>query len=102
MIVAQVVVTAGGRRGIQLARHIVAFADVGKARGEYERVVDLLKKRAEKKNDLSQLVEIDGASGSRVTVPLDEIQSVALWDFALANTHEAGVANAFPHLFKGR
>lgn len=101
MIVAQVLVTAGGRLGSRALSHAVTFADAGKAKSEYDRVAALIRKRNDRKNDLPETVEIDGGeTGSRVTISLDDITSVGLFDFAKVNEHQAGISDAFPHLFR--
>lgn len=96
MIVANVSVSIGLYHE---SRHSVGYSDLQQARADYERVVALMKRRREQGNDLPAIVTLDGAGGSSLTVPLDDITAVGLADFALANEQEAGVKDAFPRLF---
>lgn len=99
MIVAQVCVTTS-RLGFSETKHTVTYSELATAYSDYHRVADLLLQRLECKNDLPNLIELDGESGTSLTVPLDEVFSVALFDFAKANAAEVGVKDAFPLLFK--
>lgn len=98
MIVAQVFVATGRFRYEQ--RHAVGFASLEKAKSEYDRLADILTRRNDRKNDLPKTVDIDGDAGNRITVGVDDISTLGLIDFAFANEQEAGVKDAFPHLFK--
>lgn len=98
MIVAQIIVSTGRFHYEQ--RHTVGFTKLEKAQSEYDRVAALLTKRNERGNDLPKTVEIDGDSGGKFTVGMDDISSIALLDFAWANEQEKGVAEAFPFLFR--
>lgn len=97
MIVADIHLTACNFSGGGFV-HNVRFDDLAKAEAEYERVAALMLKRADRGNDLPKTVEVVGVN--KITLPLDDIHSVALSDFAEANEQEAGVRDAFPNLFK--
>lgn len=79
--------------------HVLSFESIDSARAEYERVAGLIKDEAKRKNDKPPTVEVIG-DGNRLTLPLDNIRSVGLVDFAKANEQQAGVRDAFPNLFK--
>lgn len=102
MIVANIEIVLAGGFAVTVLRHSVGFDDVAAAEAEYQRVADLMDKRAERSNDVPKMIEINGAVGTKLSVPTDHISSVALIDFALANEHERGVRDAFPHLFQAK
>ena len=98
MIVADLYLTEGGFGDKGLC-HVVRFDDLAKAMAEYERVVDLIKRKSDRGNDLPKLIEVEG-TGNKVSLPLDNLRVVGLTDYAKANEQEAGVRDAFPNLFK--
>ena len=53
-------------------------------------------------NDIPSTVEIDGASGTKLTVALADIVTISLVDFELADRLEKGTRDAFPHLWRGK
>ena len=74
----------------------VAFDDLGTATAEYERLVDLLKRRDDKANDLPKIVEVKGVN--QASLPLSCICSVGLTDLKKSDEAEIGLKDAFPHL----
>lgn len=99
MIVAEVNLTEESFGGGGII-HTVKFNDAAKAAAEYTRVADLLQRRGDRANDLPKIVEVDGGSGNKLSLPLEIVRSVGLVDFAQANAEAAGVRDAFPNLFK--
>ena len=99
MIVAEIHITACGFADRQMV-HTVRFSDLAKARSEYERVASLMKDRADRKNDRPSTIEVNGDTGSQVSLPLDSLAGVGLCNFELSNAQLNGVKDAFPHLFK--
>lgn len=98
MIVAELIVTEGGF-GDRGFTHKVVFDVLENALGEYSRVAALMKDEAERTNDKPTMVEIEG-SGQKVSLPLRNIRSVGLTDYAHANQQAAGVKDTFPNIFK--
>ncbi len=58
-----------------------------------------MRRREKRSNDLDKMVTIDGAI-SHFSCPLEQISSVSMLDYAVANDEEAGVKDAFPNIFK--
>jgi hypothetical protein len=98
MIVAelQIVTNKGFHESVN---HIVRFDVLETADAEYQRVAKLMLDKADRKNELPQMVEVMGAS-EKVTVPLDTISSVGLVDYAKTNAQMTGLRDAFPNMFK--
>ena len=80
------------------AKHTIHFDCLDVAKSEYRRLVDLLDRRERKANDLPRMIEVVGA-GNQVSLPLDDLRSVALGDLATENKHRSGLKEAFPNLF---
>lgn len=79
--------------------HRVQFEELGTARLEYERVADLMTRKALRQNDLPVSVEVKG-SHEIVMVPLDGIRGVQLHDYEKSNENARDTARAFPFLFQ--
>jgi len=100
MIVAQIKVTTGRFSMSNEKSHVVAFDDLEKAQGEYKRIAEFLQRKADHTNDVPKIVEMDGMAGSKLTVNMDDITTIALFDFVKANEAEKGTKDAFPFLFR--
>ena|SRR6185503_4046603 len=96
MKVAEIHITSSGRGLMSGFVHTIGFSDIGVATAEFERIVDLLKRRSDRSNELPKLVELNGID--RLSVPLDDISSVGLSDIAKSNAEMSGVKEAYPNL----
>ena len=99
MIVAEIVIMSGNSFSGNVITHIIKFANMIRADLEFKRVSAFLKERGDRKNDLPKIIEMTG-DGNQVSVPLDEIRSIGLCDYAIADQQAAGVRDAYPNLFK--
>lgn len=100
MIVANVVVITGRFSLDGATKGVIGFSDISAARAEFERLSGLVTRRAERKNEIPKTITVDGGCGTAITCELDSVLSVGLSDFFVANEQEAGIKDAFPHLFK--
>jgi hypothetical protein len=99
MIVAEVIILSNAGLMGNVGNHQIRFDSLEAAMSEYERIVGLLKRQHDLANDLPKTIEVIG-TGSRVSLPLEVVHSVALSDFALMNEQQKGLHDAFPILFK--
>lgn len=93
---AELVITIQSFSGAPSA-HLVAFDSVEFGKSEFNRIEGLLKKRADKGNDLPNFLLVEGIN--KLTCNFDHICAVAFLDLAYANEQERGVKEAFPYLF---
>ena len=98
MLVAEVFVTTG--RFHFETKHSVGFKDLEKAKAEFDRVADIVKRKAERKNDLPETIDLDGDAGTKVSVCTSDIATVGFLDYALADANRKGLRDAFPNLMK--
>lgn len=99
MIVAEMVVTTSGwSRDVCI--HRIGFINLADALAEFNRIKEMLIRRADKKNDLPKWIDINGGAGNLVTLEFDTLHSLALTDFAMANAEGKGMRDEFPVLFK--
>lgn len=78
------------------ASHRVTFDSLTKATEEFERISALLKKRADKGNDIPKFLDVEGTN--KLTCAFDEINAVGLVDLKKSDDDEIGLQDAFPHL----
>ena len=100
MYVAQILLISGWGIGDANSKHNIAFNDLEKAKAEYDRVAALMGRKAKRANDLPPTIEINGDSGSKVTIPTEDLRSISLCDLALANAQEEGIRAAYPNLYR--
>jgi hypothetical protein len=99
MIVAEIeLLSSHGHMVAAHGQHTIRFDCLETAKAEYQRIVTLLERREKKANDLPVMLEVIGA-GNQASLPLDDVRSVALCDFATANRQRSGLKEAFPNLF---
>jgi hypothetical protein len=100
MIIAEIQVLTSHSFTLQpvVGTHAIRFDDLDAARAEYERVVELLKRREERANVLPKVIEIIGAC-EKVSFPLEDLRSVGLIDYAHSNRQRSGLKEAFPNIF---
>ena len=99
MIVAEIqILTANGYLiGVAHGQHNIHFDCLDAAQAEYARIVDLMKRREKKANDLPHLVEVVGID--KTSFPLSDLRSVGLIDYAWSNRERSGLKEAYPNLF---
>ena len=95
MKVAEIQITEGSFMSAGPALYVIGFDDLAAAYAEYERLVELMRRKEERANDLPKLIECEGPA-NKVSLPLDGVRAVALADFAKINEQRKGVRDAFP------
>lgn len=77
---------------------VVCFDTLEVAQAEFEKMKDLLDRRAARNNDLPKTIEVRGINS--FSCPLDEVSGVGLMDLVKHNAEERGVKEAYPNLFQ--
>lgn len=101
MIVAEVQMLTSPQRSLFIhsgGQHNVQFDCLETAQSEYDRIVELMRRRDEKANDIPTILEVVGA-GNRVSFPIADLCSVGLADYEHVNRARSGLRESFPNLF---
>lgn len=98
MKVAELHVTFGRHSFGRSSTAIIGFESAENAGTEFDRLADLIKRREDRANDLDKMVSVAGIE--KFTCTLDEVLSIGLVDYVRVNETQAGVRDAFPHVFK--
>lgn len=99
MIVAEIMLTSVRHSFGAAVHHRIDYDDLDKAKSEYERVADLMRRREDRKNDLPPDITLEGAA-TKATVPLGDVTGISLLDYAKANAARSGMRDAYPLLFR--
>ncbi len=91
---AELIITLGGWR--ESSTHIVSFDSADEALANFERISALLKRRADKENDIPRFLDVEGSN--RLTCDFDQVCAVGFLDLKKADDDAIGLKDAFPHL----
>ena len=95
MLKAEIMVTLSGSWGAATI-HGVKYDDLDFAVSEFERVAYLLKKRADKGNEVPKFLDLEGIN--KLSCNFDSISAVSLVDYNKENDGMIGVKDEYPHL----
>lgn len=98
MIVAEILLTSGSFYGPGNT-HVVQFDELAAAKAEFDRISAIFERKGNRENDLPKTIHSIG-TGCEVSIPLEQVTSVGLVDFATANAERTGMMDTFPNLFK--
>ena len=92
---AELIITLNGWRA-DFSSHCIGFVSANTAKQEFDRITALLKRRADKENDLSKFLEVKGTN--ELICDFDSICAVQLIDLRKADDDAIGLKDAYPHL----
>jgi hypothetical protein len=95
MLRAEIIVTLSSGLGAATI-HAVKYNDLDFAVSEFERVADLLKKRADRGNEFPRFLDLEGMS--KFSCKFDSIAAVSLMDYKKEDVGMIGVKDEYPHL----
>lgn len=95
MKVAELLITQA-TYAMQPTTHVVSFASLEEAKKKFDEIAALLKRRADRENDLPKWLEIKAIN--ELTCDFGSICAISLVDLAHADEQQKGVRDAFPHL----
>ena len=92
---AELIITLVGWRA-DSSHHCVNFVSADTAKQEFDRITALLKRRADKGNDLPKFLEVRGSN--ELVCDFDNICAIQLVDLRKADDDAIGLKDAYPHL----
>ncbi len=93
---AELIVTTGGWSHAS-TQYILGFEAVDVAKGEFDRIAALLKKRGDKGNDTPTVLDVQG-SAQEFSCNFDLVIAIGLVDLKKADDENIGLKDEYPHL----